>query len=143
VITIAVHAESLREIPRIISRVRRIAESRSMLDSIAALVQRQTARRILVSKQDPDGRAWLPWSPSYAATRGPQHSLLIDTSALVTSFAREVRSHDATVSTSIPYASAVQAARPFMGFGSAAISEVENHVLDTIASKLSSAARAA
>lgn len=120
-----------------VGRLTKFAKSRSLLDSVAALVQQQTVRRIRSEKSDPDGRAWRPWSPSYAATRGPEHSLLIDTQQLVSTFAREVRADGASVYTTVPYASPNQASRPFLGFGSASVSEVETHVIDELATEIS------
>jgi phage gpG-like protein len=120
-----------------VKRLDAFARSRTLLDSVAALVQQQTVRRIRSEKSDPDGRAWRPWSPSYAATRGPGHSLLIDTQLLVSTFAREVRADGASVYTTVPYAAPNQTARPFLGFGSASISEVETHVIDELATAIS------
>jgi len=43
---------------------------------IAGLLKSQTQRRLRETKTAPDGTPWAEWSEDYAATRGPQHSLL-------------------------------------------------------------------
>lgn len=47
-----------------------------LLDSIGAVVESQTRRRITDEKQSPDGEPWQDWSGSYAKARHSNQSLL-------------------------------------------------------------------
>lgn len=52
-------------------------EIAELADTIGQLLESSTQDRIANGKASPDGVPWHDWSPTYAATRGPQHSLLV------------------------------------------------------------------
>lgn len=54
-----------------------------IMRTVAEGVELQSRVRIHREKKAPDGRAWAPWSKSYARTRSGGHSLLKDTWAMV------------------------------------------------------------
>ncbi len=104
----------------------------SAAQAVGLLVVQQTKHRINTEKKAPDGTAWAPWSASYAKTRGPQHSLLIDTRDMVDGIDMQFSGPDAVVSSDRPYAGKNQKTRPFLGLSDANAAEVE-HTLATSA----------
>lgn len=80
-------------------------------------VRFQIQHRIENEKRDPDGKPWRPWSDVYAKTRGPQHSLLIDTGDLLESIETIQRGNAVQVGSSLVYARKQDAAREFVGLG--------------------------
>ncbi len=75
--------------------------------------------RVRVTKLDPAGRRWRPWSDSYARTRGPQHSLLVANGDLLRGF-RAYASPSGrmvTLSNVEPHARWANIRRRFLGFG--------------------------
>jgi phage virion morphogenesis protein len=51
--------------------------------NVGALLESSTKERIATEKAAPDGTPWDPWSARYARKRGPHHSLLVGTNALL------------------------------------------------------------
>lgn len=98
----------------------------SASQAVGELVRVQTRHRIEREKKAPDGAAWAPWSAAYAKTRGPQHSLLIDTRDMVDGLDMQFSGPDAIVSSDRPYAGKNQATRPFLGLSDANAVEVEH-----------------
>jgi hypothetical protein len=93
---------------------------------VGELVRTQTKHRIEREKKAPDGTPWAPWSAAYAQTRGPQHSLLIDTRDMVDGLDMQYSGPDAIVSSDRPYAGKNQATRPFLGISDANAVEIEH-----------------
>lgn len=88
------------EFERLIARVADASHGdvEPLLDAIGQQQEDSARRRITETKTSPDGEVWAPWSPRYAATRGPQHSLLRGTGALADSMTHEVNESDKSVS---------------------------------------------
>lgn len=86
-----------------------------LMRAIGAEVQQQTRDRIEDEKRAPDGTPWQPWSKAYAATRGAQHSLLIDTEDLLGSIKTIQRGNAVQVGSALVYARKQDAARGFIG----------------------------
>lgn len=59
------------------------------LDVFGEAVAEDTRLRLEDDETSPKGKAWDPWSESYAKTRGPQHKLLYSTGALAESLEYE------------------------------------------------------
>jgi len=49
-----------------------------LLDTMGAVVESQTRRRIETEKESPAGESWDDWSPRYAKSRHGGHSLLMN-----------------------------------------------------------------
>lgn len=99
-----------------------------LLGMIGVLGESQTKRRISDEKKAPSGEAWKPWSKEYAATRGPEKSLLIDEDWM-----RKFMTSNPPVGDSVewgtpqPYGRTHQMgknARPFLGLSSDNIEEI-------------------
>lgn len=96
---------------------------RHLYDVIGALVTSQTQERLQNEKTAPDGTPWKEWSASYAATRGPQHSLLINEGFLQTTIQHAAFSDHVIVGSNRIYAAVHQygyeprkiPARPYLG----------------------------
>lgn len=87
-----------------------------LLLSIGDEVADQTRFRIREEKRDPQGKAWKPWSDSYAATRKPHHSLLIDTRAMLGNIKQRPEGADTVrVWADTEYSGAVNRVRQFVG----------------------------
>ena len=72
-------------------------------------------RRIATGKKDLNMLRWAPWSPRYAATRGSQHSLLVDTGDLLHSMEIKSIGEETHMGTDIEYAEKNNNERTFMG----------------------------
>lgn len=108
-----------------------------LLDAIGETVVEQTQIRIRDEKADPEGKAWKPWSSGYAATRGPQHSLLIDTRSMHDNIKNKTQSRDTIrVWADTIYSGHVNATREFLGLSIANANEVESllvaHIHDAL-----------
>ena len=89
--------------------------SPDLVRAIGEEVVQQTRDRIEDEKRAPDGTPWQPWAPAYAATRGAQHSLLIDTEDLLSSIKTIQRGNAVQVGSALVYARRQDTARPFIG----------------------------
>ncbi|HBC0574868.1 phage virion morphogenesis protein [Serratia bockelmannii] len=69
-------AEKLADIQKALERLADGGLRAELLDSIGAVVESQTRRRITDEKQAPGGQAWQDWSEGYAKTRHGNQSLL-------------------------------------------------------------------
>ncbi|BEO03097.1 Mu phage tail completion protein GpG [Serratia marcescens] len=67
---------TLADIKRAMEKLADSGLRTELLDSIGAVVESQTRRRITDEKQSPAGQAWDKWSSSYAKTRQGNQSLL-------------------------------------------------------------------
>lgn len=107
------------EIDRLILRVKglrfQLQNPAGLMRTVAQGVETQTRHRIHNEKTAPDGRRWRPWSKAYAKTRGPQHSLLIDTRKMVDGIDSRSGSRTAEIFSKRPYAGKHQRERPFLG----------------------------
>jgi phage gpG-like protein len=113
---------------RITQIERKLQANGTLKRLLGAILKRQTQDRITTEKAAPDGRPWAPWSESYAATRSGGHSLLVDTGALLSSIRASVTKDGAAVTSALPYSSANQKTRPFMGVSKANNMEIEEFV---------------
>lgn len=91
---------------------------------LAVILQRQMRQRIAKKKQSPDGESWPEWSPQYAATRGPQHSLLVATRTLLRGFRVRGRAGGFTLS-GPHYTEHVNEKRSFIGIGDDDVPELQ------------------
>lgn len=71
---------------------------------IGALVESQTRRRLHEDKTAPDGKAWAPWGPNWAATRHKGHGLLESEGDLIDSIHYLVSGGDVLVGSDLVYA---------------------------------------
>lgn len=110
---------SVRGLKALLDRITRIERGLRSPGTLKRVLGRklveQTKHRIEVEKQSPDGVAWRPWSPEYAATRGPQHSLLISSRRLLNSIRASVTKDGVAVTSDTDYAARQNAERPFLG----------------------------
>jgi hypothetical protein len=124
--------EGQREVTDALRSMQRFADSvRSQgLLRLAEAIRKSTHERIAVTKRSPDGEAWRPWSPGYAATRARDKSLLIDSRALLTTLAVREDGSEILVGSPRPYAPHVQRSRPFLGVGQGEVDALQRS-LDT------------
>jgi phage virion morphogenesis protein len=137
-----------RELERVQARFQKLAgkvqRPQELLQIVASLLEAQTKRRISDEKRAPDGTPWADWSPEYARTRKPQHSLLIDSQSLLDDIASLVEGGEAIAFASMVYAGAHQdsrrdslTSRPFLGVSADNADEildvVEGWITDAIA----------
>jgi phage gpG-like protein len=79
-----------------------------LADRIGQQQEDSARRRIRETKRSPSGKRWPVWSPSYRKTRGPEHSLLVDTGALADSMTHVVLSPiEVAVGSNLTYANAM------------------------------------
>jgi len=108
----------------------RLRASGTLKRQIGKLLTEQTKRRITSEKTAPSGRKWRPWSLEYAATRGPGHSLLMDTEALRDSIKATVTKDGASVTAGVPYSAAVNRRREFLGISNSNARELDILISD-------------
>lgn len=72
---VCVDLRDLAKGDRLLKRIRDY-DREGLLQLVGALVESQTRRRIEFEKTSPEGVPWAAWSPSYAATRTGNQSLL-------------------------------------------------------------------
>ncbi|TRD18391.1 phage virion morphogenesis protein [Palleronia caenipelagi] len=99
-------------------------EMASLADAAGALLE-SGARGRMISKEAPDGTPWADWSIGYAATRGEQHSLLVNEGDLTDSLASYATGDEVHVGSNLIYAAHHQIggaeigsglpARPYLG----------------------------
>ncbi|EBU8551961.1 phage morphogenesis protein [Salmonella enterica subsp. enterica serovar Telelkebir] len=76
---ISVEVSGTEQLARMRAAVEKLADAdlqAELLDSIGAVVESQTRRRISSEKTAPSGEKWQAWSDSYAETRHGNQSLL-------------------------------------------------------------------
>lgn len=105
--------------------------------AIGQLMETQTRTRIRDEKAGPDGEVWPAWSRAYAATRGPQHSLLVGhgSPGLLDSVQNYTTGLEARVGTPLVYGAIHQfggeavgkaiPARPYLGLSGENRAEIE------------------
>lgn len=78
------------------------------LETVGALVESQTKRRIQEDKESSEGKAWAPWSDAYARTRHGGQSLLQGEGNLLESVQFLVSGDELEVGSNIVYAATHQ-----------------------------------
>lgn len=127
-VTVEIEVGELRRVLRSLADF----DPQDALVDIGELIEMQVRHRIDEEKTAPDGTEWPAWSPRYAATRGSQHSLLIDTGSMLDSIEYQVGRGSVTVSAFTVYAATHQygddkrgiPARPFLGLSDENIEEI-------------------
>lgn len=130
-------AVNVRPLQRLVGQLlqgfrRAKADQRSLALKVADVIKEVAEHRVAVTKIAPDGTPWLPWSAGYAATRSGQHSLLVDTRELLTSFraGASAAGQVAHVFNDAPHSGYAQAKRPFLGVGALEQNTAEDAALD-------------
>lgn len=113
-----------------------------LLESIGAVVESQTRRRIEEEKTAPDGEPWADWSEEYAKTRHGGHSLLMGEGDLGDSIQFAVTGDAVEVGTNLIYGAIHQfggdevgmpiPARPYLGLSADDGAELVDIVNDWI-----------
>lgn len=75
-----------------------------LLDTIGAVTESQTRRRISEEKRSPDGDPWAEWSDDYAKTRHSGHSLLENEGELLDSIQYQVSGDEVVTGSNLIYA---------------------------------------
>lgn len=118
---------------RILARLAKVGSRATVIRLADELVERTKAR--FQTKRSPSGDRWKPWSEEYAATRPPGASLLIDDGDLMRSIEARVANDTIQIGSTVDYAGAVQARRPFFGIGP----EDETELMDMLESEVAGA----
>lgn len=111
-------------------------KTQTALRIVAMTIQEQVERRIETEKRAPNGLRWAPWSRAYAKTRGPEHSLLIDTGRLSESFEIANVGSEVHMGTDVEYARKNDREREFMGLSAANKLEIRDVVEDWLREQL-------
>ncbi|MBT2131222.1 phage virion morphogenesis protein [Aliiroseovarius lamellibrachiae] len=77
-------------------------EMAELADDAAAILESSTRARF-ETKEAPDGTPWADWSDDYAATRGSNHSLLINEGEMRDSIASYATGDEAAVGSNLVY----------------------------------------
>ena len=75
-VEVSAHGVELARYQRLLDTLGRSDHKAELLESIGAVAESQTRRRISDEKTAPDGTPWAPWSTDYAKTRHGNQSLL-------------------------------------------------------------------
>jgi phage gpG-like protein len=119
----------------------RIANPQPILALIGRKAKERVERAIRTDKHDPDGVAWAPWSGGTSRSREKKgnagQGLLWDTGTLLGGMRVQVGATDVLIGTDVgDYAEYLQdgtnrmPARPYLGWGDAAIQEGERDMID-------------
>lgn len=110
---------------RLQGRIKRLTDldKHSLLETVGAVVESQTKRRLQTEKESPDGQPWTDWSPRYAKTRHGGHSLLMNEGNLDDSIQFLVTADSVEIGSNLVYAAPQQFGleerhipeRPFLG----------------------------
>ena len=98
----------VRDLQRLQQRLAKLTDLGPALAAIAAYGESSTRQRLSDDKTDPAGNAWEPWSPAYAKTRGPQHSLLESRGDLIDSIVHDSDAAQAAWGSNLIYAATHQ-----------------------------------
>ena len=110
-------------------------------DSVGALLESSTKRRIADEKRAPDGTPWAPWSEAYGATRRPGKSILWAEGDLLDSIQAVTGLTEIRVGSNLVYAAIHQfggadvgtpglPARPYLGLSDEDAREIRETVAD-------------
>jgi len=102
-VQVETRGEQLARYQRLLDTLGRNDYKAELLDSIGAVVESQTRRRIADEKTAPDGSAWKPWSDAYAKTRHGNQSLLQGEGALLDSIEYQVERGKVRIGSALVY----------------------------------------
>jgi phage virion morphogenesis protein len=96
----------LSAINRLNQRIARLADldRRGLMQTVGAVVESQTRKRLANEKRSPDGTPWEAWSEQYAGTRHGGHSLLEGDGNLIDSLTHEVSADAVEIGSNLIYA---------------------------------------
>lgn len=122
----------VRDLQRLQQRLAKLTDLTPALAAIAAYGESSTRKRLSDDKTAPDGSAWEPWSPAYAKTRGPEHSLLENRGDLIDSIVHDSDADQAVWGSNLIYAATQQLgdarrnipAREYLGLSEDDIDEI-------------------
>lgn len=97
-------AEKLAQIRQAMEKLADNSLRTELLESIGAIAESQTRRRITDEKQSPGGTAWQNWSEGYAKTRHGNQSLLLGNGDLLDSITFVVERNQVRVGSPLGYA---------------------------------------
>lgn len=118
--------EGLQGPRRLAERLQNVG-ARPFLIAASRVAMNQLRRRIQIEKAEPDGPPWAEWSDSYAATRGPEHSIGIDTGEMLGSVMRRIRGGDRVdIFPEAEHAQYFHKDRPLAGFGDEDVQQIED-----------------
>ncbi|SHG64813.1 phage virion morphogenesis (putative tail completion) protein [Pantoea sesami] len=95
--------EKLHTIRKSIEKLADSSLRQELLESIGAVIESQTRRRIAGEKSSPAGKRWQPWSDGYAKTRHGNQSLLQGDGDLLDSIQYFASGELVHVGTPLPY----------------------------------------
>jgi len=108
-IAVQVHGlEALAHHQRMLEVLGSPTHKRELLETIGAVAESQTRRRISDEKTAPDGTPWQAWSAGYAKTRHGNQSLLQGDGGLLDSIEYQVNGSHVHIGSSLAYAAAQQ-----------------------------------
>jgi len=120
------HIEGLAGPTRLLEQLQHVG-SRPFLIDASRVAMNQLRRRIQIEKAEPDGAPWAEWSDAYAKTRGPQHSIGIDTGEMLRGVKRRFRGTDQVeVFTDPEHATHFAKRRPIAGFSPEDAQQIED-----------------
>jgi len=107
-----------------------------LLETVGAVVESQTKRRLETEKESPSGESWADWSPRYAKTRHGGHSLLMNEGDLDDSIQFLVTGGTVEIGSNLVYAAPQQFGlaernipeRPYIGLST----DNEEELIDTV-----------
>lgn len=103
-VEVSTHGVELARYQRLLDTLGRSDHKAELLESLGAVVESQTRRRISDEKTAPDGSAWTPWSTAYQKTRHGNQSLLQGEGALLDSIEYQVQRNSVRVGSALAYA---------------------------------------
>lgn len=103
-VQVSTRGEELARYQRLLDTLGRNDYKAELLESIGAVVESQTRRRISDEKTAPDGTPWAPWSDAYAKTRHGGQSLLQGDGDLLDSIEYQVQRSSVRVGSPLAYA---------------------------------------
>ena len=103
-VEVSTHGVELARYQRLLDTLGRSDHKAELLESIGAVVERQTRGRISDEKTAPDGTPWAPWSTDYAKTRHGNQSLLSGVGDLRDSIEFQVQRNSVRGGSALAYA---------------------------------------
>ena len=139
-ITIEIQSNGLAAARRQLLQLERPDYMAELLESVGALVESQTRRRIQEEKTGPDGEAWAEWSERYARTRHGGQSLLQGEGDLLDSIQYLVSGDTVEIGSNLIYAGVQQEgyakknlpARPYLGLSPENEAELDLLIADMV-----------
>ena len=144
-VSIKVSKGDLKRIDLRLNQIGRI-NPYDLLETLGAVVESQTRRRLSEDKESPDGSPWPGWSSSYAATRRTGQKLLESEGGLIDSIESYVTGNSVKIGSNLVYAAIHQSggedvgmaipARPYLGLSSDDQDEIAEIVEDWLAEQV-------